>query len=155
MRFSRFRQQMEGISSAPRKPRSAVAHSKKAKRDKPKSKREKAPKLEIERGIKTEPRENPEQTPEAGETERVIKPEPMEEPERMPEVESIIHPAAFVKNEPLDEGYGNPGNMEWVPLQPCQYPAYHEDEARYASTQNLTIKEEPRVKMEPDWAGWV
>ena len=154
MRFSRFRQQMEGVSSAPRKPRSAVAHSKKTKRDKPKPRREKVPKQEIERVTKTEPREDLGPVPEVDETEQVIKPEPVEETERMLDVEEpIIHPAAFVKNEPMDEGFGGRGNTEWVPFQPYQYPAYQGNEAGYPSSQHLRIKEEPKVKMEPDWTG--
>lgn len=152
MRFSRFRQQMEGIASTPRKPRTAVTHGKKIKRDKPKPKREKAPKQDIERAIKTEPRRDIEQMPEVGEIERVIKPEPREDPEIMPEPEEpIMHPAAFVKNEPLDEGYGDHGDIEWAPLQPSQYPAYRGAEAGYLSPQTLTVKKEPRLKMEPDW----
>lgn len=135
MRFSRFKQQMEGVPPSPRKPRSTVAHQKKPKREKAKPKREMEPKKDNKLLIKPEPREDMEQKLE----------------------ESIIHPEAFVKDEPVEEEYDpHVGSMEW--MESRQHPRedflspYQENEAHFPSPDPLQVKEEPKVKLEPDWA---
>lgn len=130
MRFSRFKQQMEGIPPTPRKARSATTHHRKPKREKAKPKREIEPRKSSEPMIKPEQRDDIEQTAE----------------------DPIVHPAAFVKDEPMEEYDPHVGSMEW--MEPCGSPLfvpYQEDEVHYSYPDPLQVKQEPNVKVEPDW----
>lgn len=135
MRFSRFKQQMEGVAPSPRKPRSAVTQHKKPKREKTK------PKLEME------PKKNS-QCP--------IKPETRDDIEQMAE-DPIVHPAALVKEEPIEEEHDPQlGHPEWMephghPQQDFLVP-YQEDEVHYSYPEPPQVKQEPNVKIEPEWA---
>lgn len=131
MRFSRFKQQMEGVPPSPRKPRSTVSHQKKPKREKAKPKRELEPK-----------HDNP-----------LVKPEPRDDIEQMLE-DSIFHPAALVKDEPIEDYDPQVGSMDW--MESRRYPRedfltpYQEDETHYPSPEPLQVKQEPKVKIEID-----
>ena len=101
MRFSRFKQHMEGIPPAPRKPRSEIRPHKKAK---------------VEKNVKREPKR-------AKDKQGTIKPEPLDfgslptisENETMPQIKdepfikpeplakSFIKPELVIKDEPMDE----------------------------------------------------
>lgn len=135
MRFSRFKQQMEGIPPAPRKPRAVATHHKKPKREKAKPTREMEPKK------KSQP---------------MVKPEPGDDMVQMPE-DPIVHPAAFVKDEPIEEEY-DPQVESMECIEPRRYPrqefltSYHEDEVQYPYPEPSMVKQEPNVKTEPDWA---
>ncbi|MCJ1462302.1 hypothetical protein MMC07_000902 [Pseudocyphellaria aurata] len=135
MRFSRFKQQMEGVAPSPRKPRSAVAHDKKPKREKAKPKRE------------VEPKEN---------SQPLVKPEVRGDIEEMAE-HPVIHPAALVKDEPIEEEYDpHLGHPEWTeshghPQQDFLVP-YQEDEVHYSYPEPPQVEREPNVKIEPDLA---
>ena len=137
MRFSRFKQQMEGVPPSPRKPRSAATDHKKPKREKAKPKREMEPKKSKKLPIKPEPRDDIAQLA----------------------AESIVHPAAFVKDEPIEEVYaprvGSVGSMEWMehrqhPPQDFLMP-YQEEEVDYQYPEPSLVKQEPSVKAEPSW----
>lgn len=139
MRYSRFKQQMEGIHPPPRKPRK-VAVQKKPAKEKPKPKS--TSKLKPEERLK---RENSEETKEEpgqlipGLSEQA----PAEQPTR-------------IKDEPLENSdHGNFGDMEWIEL--------HNDAVKDLIVPKLedfgstpaevlqAIKQEPRVKVEPMW----
>lgn len=132
---------MEGIPPSPRKPRSAATHHKKPKREKVKPKRE----IEPERS-----------------NELLIKPEPRDHTAQLA-ADPIVHPAAFVKDEPVEEVYaphvgsvGSVGSMEWMehrqdPPQDFLMP-YQEEEVDYQYPEPPQVKQEPSVKIEPDWA---
>ena len=136
MRFSRFKQQMEGIPPAPRKPRSAVPRNKKPKLQKP---------------PKPEPRDDASLLVKA-------KTEPMHG------IESTIKPEPFIKEEP-DQRYGGPSlepNVDVYPgdmQQPSseahplfQHEDHHETESlNYPWSPPPIIKPEPVVKMESSW----
>lgn len=137
---------MEGIPPAPRKPRSTVPRQKKPKREKPKSKKEEA--LQEETFKEDELKE---------EANIFVKPEPRDDMQPVFE-EPILHPAALIKEELVDESYGDDGaGMEWLPLEPHEHPQqdffepYQHAETRYPSHEFMQVKEEPRVKMEPVW----
>lgn len=134
MRFSRFKQQMEGIQPAPRKPRSTATPHKKPKREKAKPRRE------------IEPKKN---------NQPLIKPEPRDDMEQMAD-DSIVHPAAFVKDEPIEEEFDpHVESMEWMeprrdPQQEFLIP--QEEAVHYTYPEPLPVKQEPNVKIEPHWA---
>jgi hypothetical protein len=150
MRFSRFKQQMEGIQPPPRKPRTGVAYKKPAKeKPKPKSK----PKAKAEKMPKKEKNEiNPKM-----ECQDV----PMDDQERSISNlydQDTIKALPRLKDEPLENGYPeNVGNMDWVSLDPGRYPEQeHKVPKLEVVDPNLPggyqeIKEEPRVKREPRW----
>ncbi len=138
MRFSRFKQQMEGIPPAPRKPRSAVPRNKKPKAPKP---------------AKREPRSGDDDPP------------PVKaEAEPMYGVEPTIKPEPLIKEEPNlgqvapslePESNTDTGNLQQMTLDPGPY-FQHKDFSRpigieYPSSPSPIIKAEPAVKMEPSW----
>lgn len=138
MRFSRFKQQMEGIPPAPRKPRSAVPRNKKPKP-------QKAP--------KSEPKSS-DDTPAA------VK----EEPIPMDGIEPTIKPEPVIKEEPYLEQVGSflepessaeANSLHQMTLEPSPYleqEAFFRDHgSEYLSPSSPIIKAEPGVKMEPSW----
>ena len=151
MRYSRFKQQMEGVPSAPRKARTAAPRQKKAKSDKSDKKDKK-------------------QTEEHQGT--VFKVEKEEDMDAMPGVEPTVKEEVFAKPEPMiktevggeEDGTWSPdgcadagatGQMFFEPaaleeqtyLQP--YPSL--EETRQTLPQMVAVKAEPVVKMEPLW----
>ena len=151
MRYSRFKQQMEGVPPAPRKARAAVPRQKKAKPDKSDKKDKK-------------------QTEEHQGT--VFKAEKEEDMDAMPGVELTIKEEHFVKPEPMvkvefggeEDGTWSPddspdsGTIQQMSLEPAAlvdhtylqtyFPA---EEARQVSPEFIAVKPEPVVKMEPIW----
>ena len=138
MRFSRFKQQMEGIPPAPRKPRSAATHQKKPKREKVQPKRE------------IEPKES---------NELLITPESRDDMAQLG-ADPIVHPVAFVKDEPIEEVYaphvGSVGSMEWMEHRQDRPPnfltPYEEEDVDYQYPEPSLVKQEPSVKIEPGLA---
>lgn len=141
MRYSRFKQQMEGIPPAPRKPRSAVVQRTPAK---------KTSKPESKSNIRQEERLKREDT---GET----KEEPWQPIlglyEKVPAERSLQ-----IKGEPLENI--DPGYVEdkrWMSLEPHNYPENNlidpqlEDIVPTSTEVFQAIKEEPGVKAEPMW----
>ena len=158
MRYSRFKQQMEGIQPPPRKPRSGgINKTLKQEKRKPKSKlKVEKPKKEDQIPIKSEPGESASsvysQVPYTP-----IKSEQLESTgslcNQVPE-----NPYALVKTEPVDEGYGNnTGEMSWTSIQPFQAPEEDysiprmENDTLDPMTGLVRIKKEPQVKVEPEW----
>lgn len=151
MRYSRFKQQMEGVPSATRKPRAAVPRQRKAKPDKSDKKDKK-------------------QTEEHQGT--VFKAEKEEDMDAMPGIESSVKEEHFVKPEPVikaelggeEDGLWSPdgsagtGAMQQISLEPAALvdhtylqPYSPVDEARQISPAFVAVKPEPVVKMEPLW----
>ena len=139
MRFSRFRQQMEGIQPPPRKPRSAIASNKKSKKEKlkskPKSKEENRLKREDSKPIKTESRDVLEN----------------------PYSEAPIDALVSIKNEPNSEGLqNNIEAMEGIASNSHGPPKLKFEPEQESQIQTLPsecpkVKEEPSVKIEPAW----
>ena len=140
MRFSRFKQQMEGVQPPQRKPRPGPAHHKRQKQEKLKPK----PKVKTEKRLK---REN--QLP--------VKPEP-DEPIGDVFNESLENPYESIKSEPATEGYeNNDRDIAWRSLELHQSPEsnFHVPNLDNGSLNSfpglLKVKEEPQVKSEPQW----
>ena len=148
MRFSRFKQQMEGIPPAPRKPRTTTPRSKKPKP-------EKVPKLE--RRSKEE-----EHHPIKAETEATT--------ESMDGIETTVEPPSVIKEESLenaDEALSSvdsgpyAGEVDGMSLAPQAFiPRTSWDtagdghttlNAPYHSPGLPAVKMEPFVKTEPGW----
>ena len=151
MRYSRFKQQMEGVPSTPRKARSAVPRQKKAKPDKSDKKDNK-------------------QTEEHQGT--VFKVEKQEDMDAMPGVEPTVKEEVFVNPEPMiktevggeEDGRWSPdgctdaGAMGQISLEPAKLvdhtylqPYLPLEETSQTSPQMVAVKAEPVVKMEPLW----
>lgn len=138
MRFSRFKQQMEGIPPAPRKPRSAVPRNKKPKPQKP---------------AKREPRSSDDAA-------AAVK----AEPEPMSGIEPTVKQEPLIKEEPdlgqvgpffELESSANANDLHQMTLDPGPY-FQHEafsgaNGTEYPSPPSPVIKAEPGVKMEPSW----
>lgn len=109
MRFSRFKQHMEGVPTNPRKPRSETRQPKKSKVEK--SKAEKSTKRLDKRAkaewavVKPEHKDTLEPSPgplgEVAET--TFKPEPFIKPEPLTQPEPFVKPEPTVKDEPMDD----------------------------------------------------
>ena len=140
MRYSRFKQQMEGVPPASRKARIAVPRQKKAKPDKSDKK---------------------DQKPTQEHQGTVFKAEKEEDTDAMPGVESTVKEEEhFVKPEPFikaELGGDEDGTQQMYPeptalvdhnyLQP-----YRPVEGTYQTSPDLVaVKPEPVVKMEPLW----
>ena len=152
MRYSRFKQQMEGVPSAPRKVRAAVPRQKKAKPDKSAQK------------DKTQAEEH---------QGTVFKAEKEEDMDAMSGVEPTVKEEHFVKAEPVIKAelggeeedrswslYGgtDAGAMQQMSLEPAALadhtylqPYSPLEEARQTSSDFTEVKSEPVVKMEPSW----
>ena len=154
MRYSRFKQQMEGVPPAARKARTATPRQKKAKPDKSDKKDKK----------QTEPTEE-HQAP-------IFKVEKEEDVEEMPDVEPIVKEEYFVGPEPViktelggeEDGTWSPdgtvdfGVMQQMPLNPTALadhtylqPYSAVEGSHQTSPQFDLVKSEPVVKMEPVW----
>ena len=151
MRYSRFKQQMEGVPSTPRKARATGPRQKKAKPDKSDKKDKKQ--AEEHQGT-------------------VFKVEKEEDMDEMPGVEPTVKEEHFVKPELViktelggeEDGRWSPddsvyaGGMQQMPFEPAALmdhtylqPYIPEEEAGLASPGLVTVKPEPVVKMEPLW----
>ena len=129
MRFSRFKQQMEGIQPPRRKPRTAKEE----------------PKPNSKSKIKTETRlrkEDPE----------VIKKKPAQPTPSLYD-QAPVEESVRIKDEPVENSYqGNVGDMDWISCshlrkEPIVAKLERDD---HTSSQALqAIKEEPKVKVEP------
>ncbi len=141
MRFSRFKQQMEGIQPPPRKPRTPAGHPKTAKE---KTKPKPNSKIKAEKKLTN-----------AG-------PEAVKEEQGQPM--SSVHDLANseaparIKDEPLEHGFqGNVGDMGWMSFEPRSYPERGPVVPKLEMADcNLpdafqAVKEEPKVKVEPMW----
>ena len=151
MRYSRFKQQMEGVPSAPRKARTATPRQKKAKPDKSDKNDKKT--TEEHQGA-------------------IFKVEKEEGLDAMPGVEQTVKEEGFLKPEPViktevggeEDGTWSPDGctdaaaMEQMPLKPAALmdhtyfqPYAQTEETRQTSPQLVAVKAEPVVKMEPLW----
>ena len=151
MRYSRFKQQMEGIPPATRKARTATPRQKKAKSDKPDKKDKK----------QSEEHQVP-----------IFKVENEEDVDEMPGVESTVKEEHFVKPEPMiktevggeEDGTWSPdgtvdfGVMQQMALDPAPLAddtylqPYSLVEGAHQTLPGLiAVKNEPVVKMEPVW----
>ena len=151
MRYSRFKQQMEGVPPAARKARATVPRQKKAKPDKSDHKDKKQ-------------RKEHQGT--------IFKVEKEEDMDAMPGVEQIIKEEYCVKPEPVikaehgreedgtwsPDGSADAGSMQHMSLEPAA-PVEHAylqpyspvEEARETLPGFVAVKSEPIVKMEPLW----
>lgn len=148
MRFSRFKQHMEGVPPTPRKPRASGSYrQKKAKSEK---------RTDDEKKSKTELQQH-------------IKPDPMEMEVDMPGSVTAVKPECFVKEEAVDhvgvEEFSLGGFASSAPTDQMEIPlhmakggvssvTYLEDSACMNGSWLLsapTVKREPMVKMEPTW----
>lgn len=151
MRYSRFKQQMEGVPPNARKARNAAPRQKKAKPDKSDKKGKK-------------------QTEEHQGT--IFKVEKEEDVDLMPGVEPTVKEEHIVKLEPViktevggeEDGTWSPddsadfGGMQQMSLDPMALvnhtylqPYSTVEEARQASPDFIGVKAEPVVKTEPLW----
>lgn len=150
MRYSRFKQQMEGVPSAPRKARSTVPRQRKAKTDK--SDKDKN-QTEAHQGT-------------------VFKVEKEEDMGAMSGVEPTAKEEDFVKPEPVikaelggeedgtwsPDGSAEAGAMQQMFLEPAALvdhnylqPYSPVEETRQKSPDFVAVKPEPVVKVEPLW----
>ena len=155
MRYSRFKQQMEGVPPAARKARTATPRQKKAKPDKTDKKDKKDKKQTEEHHVP------------------IFKVEKEEEDgDEMPGVEPTVKEEYLVKPEPViktevggeEDGTWSPdgtvdfGVMQQMPLDPAALddhtylqPYSQMEGAHQASPDFVAMKTEPVVKMEPVW----
>lgn len=158
MRYSRFKQQVEGQPAVPRKSKPAVHRQKKAKADKPPGPDERSNQerpiftIQGEPGIKEESGENA---------------EPMQGIEPPPKVEATVEEEPWIKSEPVAEegelctethnvvdvvvGGSHDGPLQ---LTGAQGPSDRELKVgrdRQASAELFVPKKEPIVKSEPLW----
>lgn len=151
MRYSRFKQQMEGVAPAPRRARAAVPRQKKAKPEKS-DKKEKKP-AEEHQGT-------------------IFKVEKEEDMDAMPGVEPTVKEEYHVKPEPVikaelggeedgtwsPDGSADTGAMQQMSIDPAALvdPDYLQayspmGETSPTSPDFVAVKPEPVVKMEPFW----
>ena len=148
MRFSRFKQHMEGVVPAPRKPRASGSHRQKKAKSEKRVDDEKKPKAELQSSIK---------------------PDPMEVQIEMPGAGVMVKPECLVKEEAVDyvgvEELSLGGLPSLAPADQMQIPLHMakdnissmtdlEDSSRLDDSWSLprsTIKCEPMVKMESRW----
>lgn len=170
MRFSRFKQQMEGVPVSPRKPRATAPRQKRAKPDKPDKS------ASAEKEAKQEPQLDPQPSVKAESGDAL---EPMEGVEPTVKVETIIKsepgiiPEPVVKAEPVvkeelrdgDSGiWLSTGSQEarggdWASLKPphsspqsvVEAGAEDAGNAEQRSLGLVPMKTEPIVKMETSW----
>ena len=164
MRFSRFKQQMEGIPTTPRKPRPSAPRRKKAK---PESAPKKIaqPKLEQQSLIKVENRENGD---EMNGVEVGIKPEPRVKTESTEEdtgIESAgspsmeledmsglsMDPRSLPEEAQLDTSQSEAVNSYGFDTSPYSAKVKLEEGSR--EMEALKVKKEPLVKMESGYDG--
>ena len=148
MRYSRFKQQMEGVGPSPRKARAAVPRQRKAKPDK------------SDKKDKNQAEEH------QGTIFKVEKQEPMDE---MSGVEPSVKEEQYVKPEPVIKAeYGGEEDGTWSPDESADIGGMHQmflDPAAHTYLQPyspegdssqplpelIAVKPEPIVKMEPIW----
>ena len=165
MRFSRFKQHMEGVPPIPRKPRSSggsrtkKSKAEKSKREKPE---EKGKKAKTEKHVKLDPalQIKPDPAPQ-------IKPDPEQMDVDLEKVEAEVKPEPVFKQEILDHTeLGNPFDYAYNtsdnqadPLGqgPIQEPPSMFDMPDTIllddvwSDHSPPMKQEPMVKVEPGW----
>lgn len=148
MRFSRFKQHMEGVAPAPRKPRASASHrQKKAKSEK---------RVDDEKKSKTE-------------LQPPIKPDPTEMQVDMPGAAVMVKPECLVKEEAVEhvgvEALSLGDFASLAPTDQMQIPLHMakddvssmtdlEGSSRLDDSCSLptsAIKCEPMVKLEPRW----
>lgn len=140
MRFSRFKQQMEGIQPPPRKPRNGPAHPKRVKQEKTKLKSKRKTEKELKKDddlpIKSEP----------GST--------MGDTHSQPLYDSY----APVKSEPATGSFDfNPGEGQWTSAELSQPTGegFHTQSIENYPLEPLLgppiVKMEPQIKIEPEW----
>ena len=153
MRYSRFKQQMEGVGPSPRKARTAAPRQRKAKPDK------------SDKKDKNQAEEH------QGTIFKVEKQEPMDEMS-MSGVEPNVKEEQFVKPEPVikaefggeEDGTWSPdesadvGGMQHMYPDPAAFAAHtylqpYSPEGDYSQPlpELIAVKPEPGVKMEPIW----
>lgn len=150
MRYSRFKQQMEGVGPTSRKARAAAPRQKKAKPD------------------KKDRKDNSQIEEHQGTIFRVEKEEDMD---AMPGIEPAVKEEHFVKPELMiktelggeEDGTWSPdysvdaGAMQEVSFEPAALvdpylqPYCPVEETRQTSLELVAVKSEPVVKMEPIW----
>lgn len=146
MRYSRFKQQMEGVAPAPRKARNTVPRQKKAKPDKSDKK---------------------DQTPAEEHQGTVFKAEKEEDMDAMSGVEPTVKEEHSVKPEPIikaelggeEDGTWSPdgsvdvGVMQHMSLDPVALvdQILQENFSAEDTPELVAVKPEPVVKMEPLW----
>lgn len=149
MRFSRFKQQMEGIPTQTRKTKVSTPRPKKAKKDK----------------AADAPKTNQDDDPDS------VKPEPKDDPEPMQGVEGIER-SPRIKAEPKEESFegmaSGPmtadtqgfGLMSLEPNAGFGLPVPYPTEAiptafeiPHVAKKESLVKVEPEVKVEPCWDG--
>jgi len=105
MRFSRFKQHMEGVAPTPRKPRSDAGRARKAKAEKTTKKEKEAKRRREQEGLKSESTEMSQGVGGLGQGDGgfgqgnggLVKPEPYVQPE------PSIKPEPVIKAEPMDD----------------------------------------------------
>ena len=151
MRYSRFKQQMEGVASTPRRARATGPRQKKAKPDKS-DKKDKKQTEEHQGTIFKVEKEEPVDAmlgiePNVKE-EHFVKPELMIKTELGGEEDGTWSP----------DGSGDPGVMQQMSLEPAAlvdntylHPYSPMEEMGHTLQDIVTVKSEPVVKMEPIW----
>ena len=149
MRFSRFKQQMEGIPTQTRKPKSSAPRSKEKQKQDKVGKATKSIQDEGHLSVKQEPRDRAE--PMHGVKEKVptsplIKPEPKEE--TMEDLQALGSSMATEKSD----------QMSFEPKLELENPSFGlfgeapvSYEMAYTLGETPMVKLEPEVKIEPRW----
>lgn len=151
MRYSRFKQQMEGVPPAPRKTKAAVPRQRKTKPDKSSKKaREKA---EDHQGtvFKLEKEEDVDPMPGV---ERTVKEEHFVKPDLVIKAElGGEEDGTWSPDESTDTGMMQQMSLEGAALVDHTYlqPYPPMEETRLTSPDPVAVKSEPVVKMEPLW----
>ncbi len=157
MRYSRFKQQMEGVPPATRKARNANPRQKKAKPDKSDKKDKKQAEEHQGTVFKAEKEEDIDAMPGVEPTvkeeysvkeEHFVKPEPMIKEELGGEEDGTWSPDGSV-----DAGAMQQISLESASLGDLAYlqPYSQVEEPRQPPPEFVAVKPEPVVKMEPMW----
>ena len=151
MRYSRFKQQMEGVPSTPRKARAAVPRQKKAKSAKP-DKKDKKQTEEHQGTIFKVEKEEPVDAMLG--VEPVVKEEPFIKPELAIKMElGGEEDGTWSPDESADAGVLEQMSLEPAALMDHTYlhPYSPMEEMGQISQDLVAVKPEPVVKMEPIW----
>ena len=150
MRFSRFKQQMEGVQAPTRKPRASAPRSKKEKQKQDKvTKPDKPTDDEASPSVKPEPEDGAEPMHGVEQTVKTspqIKPEPKEEIfEELPAPETNIDAEGFRRMSLEHKAELDMPTLGLVGEDPVQ------SEIAHVTKEEPLIKPEPVVKVEPRW----
>ena len=167
MRFSRFKQHMEGVPPTPRKPRSSGGgrpkkpKAEKSKKEKPEAKVKKD-KTEKQQQVKVDPALEGLQ----------IKPDPEQMDVDPRKAEAAVKPEPVFKQETLDHAelgspfgdytYSTNGNQ----MNPLEQSTIQDPPSMFNMpdpillendwpAQSPSVKQEPSVKIEPGWYSWL